>query len=367
MSEYQYYEFVALDKTLSTAQLAELGQISSRAEISSNRFAVVYNYGDFRGDTQVFMTRYFDAMVYVSNWGTHRLMLSLPSNLVDQALMQAYCTDTSVSMQVKGKTLVLDLTSNLEDFAGWEEGEGWLSLLTPVRDELMKGDLRALYIAWLLGVQERELDEGTLEPPVPSGLGQLSNALENLADYLRVDPDLLAAAAADSAKQTTMTAGISDWIAALQEAEKNELLVKLVEGQAPQLAAQLLRRYRAATQKPATASVGTRRTAGELLAAAEQKQVQREQQEAQREAEARAKYLDALAPRQAAIWQQIENLAEKRHGKSYAEAINLLKDLQELSQRQDKLAQFEQKLANLCERHQKKLTFIKRIKEAQLR
>jgi hypothetical protein len=72
MSEYQYYEFVALDRALTKAEMQDLRSLSSRAEISSTRFANVYNYGNFRGDESELMKRYFDAMVYVANWGTHR-------------------------------------------------------------------------------------------------------------------------------------------------------------------------------------------------------------------------------------------------------------------------------------------------------
>ena len=195
MSEYQYYEFIALDKSLNQTQMQALGEVSSRADITSTRFVNVYNYGDFRGDVNEFMTRYFDAMVYVANWGSHRLMLRLPGDLTDCAQLKRYCTDESLSLRVKGKSVVLDFHSDLEDYAGWEEGEGWLGALIPLRAELLSGDLRALYLAWLLGAQLETLDEHEEEPPVPPGLKNLSAALKCLVDYLRLEPDLVAAAA----------------------------------------------------------------------------------------------------------------------------------------------------------------------------
>lgn len=48
MSEYQCYEFVALDRPLTTKQVAELRAISTRAEISSTRFLNEYQWGDLR-------------------------------------------------------------------------------------------------------------------------------------------------------------------------------------------------------------------------------------------------------------------------------------------------------------------------------
>ena len=50
MSEYQYYEFLALDRPLTTEQRAELRSISSRAEITATRFVNEYQWGDLKGD-----------------------------------------------------------------------------------------------------------------------------------------------------------------------------------------------------------------------------------------------------------------------------------------------------------------------------
>ena len=74
MSEYQYYEFQALDKPLTRQQQKELRSLSSRAEITATSFVNEYNYGDFRGEPPELMERYFDAFCYLANWGTRRLM-----------------------------------------------------------------------------------------------------------------------------------------------------------------------------------------------------------------------------------------------------------------------------------------------------
>jgi hypothetical protein len=83
MSEYQYYEFLAIDRPLSQADMTALRRITSRAEITATRLSNVYNFGDFRGDPRELMGKYFDAMVYITNWGTRQLMLKLPSGAVD--------------------------------------------------------------------------------------------------------------------------------------------------------------------------------------------------------------------------------------------------------------------------------------------
>lgn len=367
MSEYQYYEFVALDRPLTKAQMQELRNVSSRAEISSTRFVNVYNYGDFRGDLYEFMTRYFDAMVYVANWGTHRLMLRLPADLVDPALVQSYCPGESASLHLKGNSVIVDFCSYLEDFMDWEEGEGWLSALVPLRAELIHGDLRALYLAWLLCIQCHEVDEATPEPRVPPGLNSLSEALECLVEFLRIDPDLLAVAAEQSAEQhVALPTGIEEWVTALPEAEKNELLLSLIKGQDPQLGARLLQRYRTSAGTATVTTPTERRTAGELLEAAARRRQDREQAEVRRQAEMRANYLDDLALREDAVWRHIEALVALKQAKAYTEAVSLLKDLQELNLRKDRVSQFKQRCDDLCARHQRKKAFIERMEQVGL-
>ena len=55
MSEYQYYEFQAVDRPLTNRQMNVLRGYSSRAQITPSSFVNVYNYGDFRGNPDKFM------------------------------------------------------------------------------------------------------------------------------------------------------------------------------------------------------------------------------------------------------------------------------------------------------------------------
>jgi hypothetical protein len=53
----------------------------------------------------------------------------------------------------------------------WEDLEpgGLLGALVPIRNELMAGDYRALYIAWRLRIQAGEICAGARTPEVPDG------------------------------------------------------------------------------------------------------------------------------------------------------------------------------------------------------
>ena len=83
MSEYQYYEFAAIDRPLTPEQMTRLRALSSRASITPTRFCNFYTYGNFKGDPAALIQEYFDAFLYVTNWGTHELMLRLPRRLLN--------------------------------------------------------------------------------------------------------------------------------------------------------------------------------------------------------------------------------------------------------------------------------------------
>ena len=52
MSEYQYYDFRAIDRALTRAEIAELRSISTRAAITSASFTNHYEWGDLKADPQ---------------------------------------------------------------------------------------------------------------------------------------------------------------------------------------------------------------------------------------------------------------------------------------------------------------------------
>ena len=50
MSEYQYYEFQAIDRPLTEKEMRELRAISTRANITPTSFTNHYDFGSFKGD-----------------------------------------------------------------------------------------------------------------------------------------------------------------------------------------------------------------------------------------------------------------------------------------------------------------------------
>src|SRR5262249_45594953 len=165
VSEYQYYEFRALDRPLTGAEQKRLREFSTRAEITDTSFVNEYHWGDFRGNVVEWMKRYFDAFLYVANWGTHQLMLRVPRRLLDLKTAEAYAAESCLEIVTTAEHVVFNFAGNTEEPEGWEEGEGRLAGLLPVRSELLAGDLRALYLGWLAGVAEGHVEDDQVEPP----------------------------------------------------------------------------------------------------------------------------------------------------------------------------------------------------------
>ncbi len=188
MSEYQYYEFRAIDKPLSEKDIHALRILSSRAQITPSSFVNEYNRGDFKGNPLTLMGKYFDAFLYVANWGTRWFMLRVPQKLINVDLVNEYCTGESATIHEKGEYLIFEFLSET-DYSEWEEGEGWLSSLISLRSDILSGDYRCLYLAWLFCAQMGEV--GGNEPPVPPNLGELNAPLKSFIDFMRIDSDLL--------------------------------------------------------------------------------------------------------------------------------------------------------------------------------
>ena len=112
MSEYQYYEFQAIDRPLTTQETDELRSCSTRARITPTSFVNDYAWGSFKGNEDTWMERYFDAFLYLANWGTHVLKLRLPSRLLDPATARAYCGGDSASVGEKSGKVILSFVSD---------------------------------------------------------------------------------------------------------------------------------------------------------------------------------------------------------------------------------------------------------------
>lgn len=376
MSEYQYYEFQALDQPLDEKTIQALRDISTRAQITPTSFVNEYNYGDFKGSPVKLIEKYFDAFLYVANWGTREFMLKVPLRLVNFDLVKEYCGGENVTAYKKGENLIFEFTTETDD-PEWEEGEGWLSSLVTLRSDILHGDYRCLYLGWLYCAQMGDFEYDEFEPPVPPNLGNLNGPLKNLVDFMRIDTDLVTVAAENSASATVAQAvdqkALSAWIAKLPIEEKDEILLLLIQGHDPHLGAELVQRYQSAiTGNHSHEADKTPRTVADLISKREMHTADRKRRVAEKAAKEKArkarervvireKYLGELVKREDQVWRQVDELIGTKRQADYDSAVRLLVDLRDLGIKTKKEKPFQEKLQRVREMHKRKPSFMKRL------
>lgn len=385
MSEYQYYEFQAIDEPLTAEEQDELADISTRAEITRTSFTNEYHWGDLKADPLDFMKEYFDAHVYVANWGTHRLMLRLPRELVDLKGVKKYQNKTTVDVDTTREHVIISL-STMDDYerdGGFMEAEGWMGSLLPLRDDLIRGDLRSLYIGWLADLDD---ESDAVEPPVPAGMKELSDALKSLADFLDVEKCLLEAAAEADADGAALTAepsteDMSRWVANLPQQDKDGTLLELLTDKQPstRVVNQFMRRFQVdwRAEHPVPAPTGTKRRTmaqlgerttqlNEVLEQREQARRRKEELAREKEAaKARKQHLIKLAAREDAAWSEIETLLQTSAAGNYEQAVEQLKDLREVATMRSTTDRWNERIAEIRGRFSRRSALIRRFDAAE--
>jgi hypothetical protein len=260
MSEYQFYEWQTIDRPLTATEQAEAEALSSHIAVTSTRAWVEYHWGGFRHDPLEALARYFDAFLYYAGWGDQRLAFRFPAGLLREADLQPYLRECCVELTHMGDCAVLHMAFPHRSEEDIFAQRGDLAALTPLRDDILRGDYRCLYLAWLLAAEDSEHSERELEPPVPAGLGELSPALVEFCDFFVLDEALLRVAA--EASPPLQPAGgfpLEEAIARLPADERDEFLLRLARGE-PHLSLALNRRLQKLVEMPQLPSAPPERT-----------------------------------------------------------------------------------------------------------
>jgi hypothetical protein len=302
--------------------------------------------------------------------------------------VSAYCDDEALTLDAKKDHVVLEFCSQEEGGGEWEEGEPYMPSLISIRAELMRGDYRALYLGWLASIQYRDPDDeeegeaGELEPPVPPGLAKVSAPLRALADFLRIDDELIEVAAKGSAGEAPAAPSreeLARWVKKLSTTVKDDSLLRFLSEEGDLiLRAELLRQFREATLPGTIARPASgRRTVAELLTARDALIEEKRRETAERQAkemakrqkeqaEARSKYLDNLAAKETGTWREVDRLIATKQPKSYDQAVSLLADLRDLAKRSGTQSAFEARFLELRESHRSKPSLQKRLADMKL-
>ncbi len=400
MSEYQYYDFRAIDRSLTPSQMEELRHLSSRATVTNRRAEFVYQYGDFRGNDEKLVQDMFDIMFYVNNMGTRRLVFRLPASLFEVSQCEDFLVSEEISHYRSGSQIILDLyfteendeegDEDSEDNSNAIEGSGWLNDMLPLRDELLRGDLRVLYLAWFKAAEkalcDEEIDEDSPEPEVPAGLAELSDAQKRFAELLEIDLIDIEALAENSPPLSTQVAfKPEEWLPMMSEPEKNDYLLRLSRGE-DQLELHLNRRLKMlwqnnSNQDSASEQTETtptkRRGIQELLDASQTYRYQKEKEAANKAAASaehkrqiaarkRAASLGKLSARKEELWQEAERLVKQGQAKGYEKAANNLHDLHDLAEQEGEQEQFATRFKTLTDQYQRRRKFMDLLRDKQL-
>jgi hypothetical protein len=382
MSEYQYYEFAAIDQPLTRTDMAALRAVSTRAVITPSGFANHYEWGDLKADPSDWMRRYFDAFVYTANWCSCRLALRVPLSTFRKAELKPFATKYALTIEASDEHWIFDWALNeSEDYDRFseEDGSGWMRRLAPLRDELLRGDLRSLYLGWLAGAGSGELREEAREPEVPPGLSELSLPQQALVEFLEIDPDILAAAMAGSARAPTTDADDRDrldaWLGEWSREEMVAVLKLITQGQGQDAERRV--RIRHATwlkaERPARASATPRRNVAELSELAklasgprlEREAKERAQQEAERRHQREA-HLRRLMADVDKHWEAVDVQAKRGSASGYDQAVRALAELAEGHALTSSREEFERTLRQFVVRHATRGALLRRLTEAGL-
>ena len=365
MGLYIRYEFVTIDRPLSSEQLEELRGISTRAEITPSSFTNDYSWSDLKACPSELMARYFDAGLRWTSAGDRCLFFRLPYSARTHRALKAYCLGETMGVRRRGEYLVVDIGVDDERYDCDGLCEWSLGSLMQLRAALLAGDLRATYLAWLAavgaqGFMEEKLDDELEEPTLPPGLGELDGALEALVEFLELDRDLLAAAAEGSAERHREREALEQWVRSLPSKQQLRWLLRAVEQPQLALGAQMEASFH--DQSPVRAPPP--RTLGELRARAEliceqrerEQEAVREREQAAREAE-REQELRRLRRRWAASWKRLEQLVDDKDYEQAAALTLKLRDA-DLSRR---APDFQQRLTSMKQRTGRRRGYWQRV------
>ncbi len=366
MSEYQYYEWQTVDRILTAEEQAAVDSLSSHIDVSSSRAVVTYNWGGFKHSSKDVLLKYFDAHFYQANWGSLRLMFRFPVGLIDKADIAPYCVDEYVTFETAGDYQVIDLDFNPEE--GVEmEAEVSLSHFIRLRADILEGDYRLLYLAWLKAMtldsssswfpddDEYEDDDPDYpaddrEPPIPPGLKKLSPALQNFVQIFEIDPFLVQAAAEASPDlKEALAVDYANLVSRLSRPECEDYLARLAEGEAG-VALALRKRLAVFLPQVVQAQSAPTRTLQQLLQRAEQLEKDKKKRQAETARQKHIAEMKDLAAREEQTWKKVEDLLDngRKIASVYDEATGLLVKLQQLSEFQDMRSVFQQRLRRLA-------------------
>ena len=370
MSEYQFVVFQAVDGPLDYKQLEFAQRQSTRAEVSRWSLSVEYHYSSFRGDVDGLLRQGYDVYLQYSNYGSREIKLRLPHGMpFAKSVWSKYIDGEQLNLNgdAKGSGGILSLhpfheTGDLEEV--WET-QKYLDAAIHVRERLMSGDLRALYLLWLCAADDDYNDPAEMiEPLVPHGIAESATYGGEVLSFFGLDPLLLVAAGKDvnAAPTDESQDHAAHWVNAQGEQPAKDMLLRLLIGDTAGVKANLLAAIRDSQTSDGWPTSDKQRTLDELLQKTaalrveeDAKQVGKAQAKAKREAakaeRERADRMKEMLKNPDKWLRESERLVDAGGTHNYKAAAEILHDLREAvgGDEGDKIAR--RHVANLVKAH----------------
>ncbi|MBU1621267.1 MAG: hypothetical protein KJ556_14225 [Gammaproteobacteria bacterium] len=372
MSEYQYFQFELLEGSLDKAQQAELRGISSRATINRNHFSVSYHYSDLKAEPVELVAEFFDVGFYYASWGSLYFYLKVPQASVPEALLAHAGIVFGFESDLYGSQLVLTFSVEEDErYFDDETAADLLRRLSGIRDELLAGDFRALYLPWVSHALGKEEDERfPIIPLIHYDFSQLTDAQQALAEFLQVSEEevrtlqlLLQQVPGHPAAHHQLTP--EQQVEQFTAEQKDQLLLLLFQ-QGSMTTNQALQYIPQPTQSQHNFSIwlGAQQYC-EFFEQAQQ-QVKLEQEQAKQQAQQQAlrerrAYLETVYMRRSMYWQNIKAEVGRASANSYNKAAADLYELCEAYEMSGALAEFVLLYMPFFQQIQSKRALVKRL------
>lgn len=374
MSGYQYYEFYAIDRELTKQERDEVDGLSTRFSPTSRRAIFQYSYSDFRHDEELVFFQYFDFFLYLSSWGTKRIMYKFPQELVNYEGIKQYdhSFDTSVSNEIniykESEFVIIDINLSEEEGDFWIEEQSYLSAeLIGLRQDILNGDYRALFIIWLhiknleYNAEEIDLDSKILKQLIPDNLGQFNSGLKCLMELYEVNADWISGVSKYSGQSNSQKENYIEVVKKLSIDKKNDYLMRILDGELNlniKLKKELEKIAGIGNEKQQKTEEITLKELVGLINKAEAKRKILEQEEVERK---RLNTLKEIEKNKEIIIKEIDYHIKRGSGKSYDEALRRIRSLNDLAKHQGQELEFKKWINKLKEEVANKPAMFKRI------
>jgi len=257
-----------------------------------------------------------------------------------------------------------------EDGWGWTEGEGTISRLSGIREQLMRGDYRALFLGWLADFRSDEWrdpkDGAALVPPIPPGLDCLTPALQALVEHFPVDQDALTVAAGQATGDMPKRMPISHVVDRLSATDMKALLMRVAEGDGSRVMSELNRltypRMKPAADETLTC-VDFATQAIKVREARLKKEAKAAAAKRRREAAARKRHLEGVLKRAETIWAGLDALMAEKKASAYDSVAEQLAELHDAYVQAGRSADFKERLTAFRDAYSRRPAMMRRIRE----